>query len=223
MTHTTTTPQATPTKPGPLNVGLTGGIGSGKSTVCVLFQALGAPVIDADQTAREVTAPGGEGLNEVVRLFGAGVLTPEGALNRAALREKVFRDPEARKKLEAILHPRIYASMTRQSAALSTPYVIFAVPLLVETGRHRDMDRVLVVDLPEALQIRRVLERDGGDPAQIQAILAAQCSRQARLQAADDVITNAGPPGALEAQVKTLHEIYTRHGSVCLNSSPRGQ
>lgn len=210
MTHTTTTTQATPTHSSPLRVGLTGGIGSGKSTVCALFQALGTPVIDADQAAREVVAPGSAGLNEVWRIFGADVLTPEGGLDRAALRERVFRRPEERKKLEAVLHPRIYESMARQGAALSTPYVLFAVPLLVETNHHRDMDRVLVVDLPEELQIRRVMERDGSSHAQVQAILAAQCSRQARLQAADDVITNTGPPEALEEQVKTLHETYTR-------------
>ena len=149
MTHTTTTTQATPTHSSPLRVGLTGGIGSGKSTVCALFQALGTPVIDADQAAREVVAPGSAGLNEVWRIFGADVLTPEGGLDRAALRERVFRRPEERKKLEAVLHPRIYESMARQGAALSTPYVLFAVPLLVETNHHRDMDRVLVVDLPD--------------------------------------------------------------------------
>ena len=192
----------------PLRVGLTGGVGSGKSTVSALFQALDAPVIDADVVAREVVAPGSEGLADVLRAFGPGVLTPEGVLDRKALRAQAFGDSEERKKLEAILHPRIYAAMERKSAGLTTPYVIFAVPLLLETGHHRRVDRVLVVDAPEEVRLRRIARRDKLNPEQARAILAAQCSRRERLRGADDVIANTGPVEALERQVKALHERY---------------
>lgn len=197
----------------PLRIGLTGGVGSGKSTVSACFEALAVPVIDADIAARAVVTPGSEGLDAVARAFGPDALTPAGELDRGALRERVFRHPEARKTLEAILHPRIKAWMERQYAISSAPYVIFAVPLLVETEQHRDMDRVLVVDLPEALQIRRVEQRDGIDAERVRAMLAAQCSRRERLQAADDVIVNTGAIAALRREVEVLHQRYLALGA----------
>ena len=198
----------------PLRIGLTGGVGSGKSTVSALFEALAVPVIDADVAAREVVRPGSEGLAAVSRAFGSETLTSAGELDRKALRERVFRDPKARKALEAILHPRIEAWMERQCAlASSAPYVIFVVPLLVETGQHLRMDRVLVVDAPEELQIRRVAQRDGVAVARVRDMLAAQCPRRERLQAADDVIVNMGSVAALRREVEALHARYRMLGA----------
>lgn len=191
-----------------LVIGLTGGIGSGKSTVTALFTALGIPVIDADQVAREMVAPGSPALQQVVDRFGSDVLNPDGSLNRARMRELVFADPETRRDLEAILHPRIRTATSEQLAGLDTPYAILAIPLLVETSGTDRVDRVLVVDLPEQQQIERVCSRDNITEEQARAILTAQCSRAQRLAAADDVIDNSGDREALAAQVRALHEKY---------------
>jgi dephospho-CoA kinase len=191
-----------------LRIGLTGGIGSGKSAVADRFAALGAPVIDADLIARELTRPDTEALREIAEAFGPSVLDPAGALDRPALRRRVFSDPQARRRLEAILHPRIRDEMQRRAAAVRAPYVVLVVPLLLETGQTRLADRVLVVDVPEALQIERVCRRDHQPERQVRAILDAQCRRDERLAAADDVIDNSGTIEQLLAQTDRLHRRY---------------
>lgn len=193
-----------------LHVGLTGGIASGKSTVARLFAALGVPVIDTDDLAREAVAPGSEGLAAVVARFGAGVLAADGSLDRRALRQIVFESEseKARRALEAITHPRIRALLEQRAQATGGVYQIWVIPLLVEGKGRIRVDRVLLVDCPEALQIERVMQRDGSSREQAEAILAAQASRAARLSAADDVIVNDGDPARLEAQVAKLHQTY---------------
>jgi dephospho-CoA kinase len=192
----------------PLRVGLTGGIASGKSTVARLFEALGVPVIDTDVLAREVVAPGSPVLAQIAARFGAGVLTPEGALDRAALRSVIFSDPAARADLERLTHPAIRALLAERSAAAGGEYQIHVIPLLIETGGQNRVDRVLVVDSSEELQIRRLQARDGSSLEQARAILAAQASRAARLAAADDVIENNGDLHVLRDRVAALHLSY---------------
>lgn len=191
-----------------LLIGLTGGIGCGKTAVAELFAEQGVPVIDADQVAREVVAPGEAALKELCRHFGDDVLLADGRLDRGRLREIVFHDQQARLELEAILHPRIRKQMQQQLADLVAPYAILAIPLLLETGQQELVDRILVVDCPPDQQIRRVCTRDGGSPSQARGILRAQCSRQDRLSAADDIIDNAGPQTQLRPQVLQLHRKY---------------
>ena len=191
-----------------LVVTLTGGIGSGKSTVARIFAELGAPVIDADLVAREVVEPGSPALTEIESAFGPGVLDGEGNLRRDRLREQVFSDPAARRRLEAIMHPRIREIMVRRLSGLNAPYAILVIPLLLETDQTDLGDRTLVVDLPESLQIERVKRRDHLEDARIKTILEAQCDRSARLNAADDVIDNQGDPEKLREQVEKLHQRY---------------
>jgi len=191
-----------------LRIGLTGGIASGKSTVSRIFSELGITVIDADEVSRRVVEPGTPGLAAVVRRFGADVLDADGRLNRAALRARIFADPAARRDLEAILHPLIRAAMDEETAAVSGPYVVLAIPLLVEGGPGDRVDRVLVVDVDEATQIARVVSRDGVPESQARAILAAQASREQRLRAADDVIANGGSVAELRHSVEILHRRY---------------
>ena len=190
-------------------VGLTGGIGSGKSTVADLFAALGVPVIDTDVVARELTAPGGAALDAIRATFGEMVMQADGTLDRAALRRRVFSDAAARHQLEAILHPLIRQIVAERLATLTAPYALVVIPLLVETGGYRDvLGRVLVVDCPEYLQVERVMARSGLAQDEVNAILAAQAGRAARLAAADDVILNTASPEALRTQVATLHRRY---------------
>ncbi len=190
-------------------VGLTGGIGSGKSTVADLFVARGAALVDTDAIAHELAAPGGGALPAIRARFGDGVLRADGGLDRAAMRRLVFSDPGARQALEAILHPLIRAESERRCAAATSPYVILAVPLLVESGGYRERcDRILVVDCEPAVQVARVMARSGLPEAEVRAILAAQAGRAQRLAAADDVIDNSGTPAALPGQVAALHHAY---------------
>lgn len=192
-----------------LRIGLTGGIASGKSTVSTRFAELGIPVIDADVAARAVVLPGSAGLAQVAQRFGPGVLSAIGELDRRALRDLIFADPASRQALDALLHPLIRAEMDRQAAAAVGPYLILVIPLLVEGGRARDrIDRVLVVDVDEAVQLQRVQARDGGSAEQARAILASQASRAARLSAADDVLLNSGSVAELRHAVDKLHERY---------------
>ncbi len=193
-----------------LTIGLTGGIGSGKSTVCDRFAALGAPIVDADQVAREVVLPGRPGLARIVDQFGREILSRDGTLDRGRLRARVFSDASARKALEAILHPLIREAMDRQVAQLTAPYAILAIPLLLEGGRREGIDRVLVVDADESQQIARACRRDHQNREQIRAIIAAQCSREDRLNAADDVIYNTGDLEQLNRQVTEMHNRYLR-------------
>ncbi len=190
-------------------VGLTGGIGSGKSAVGDLFAAQGVAVIDTDAIAHELTAPDGAAMRSIRSEFGDAVATPEGALDRAAMRAIVFADPSARKRLEAILHPMIRIESERRLAAAAPPYAILMVPLLVESGDYRKrVDRVAVVDCSEATQIERVMRRNGLARAEIERILAAQASRAERLAAADDVIDNDGALAELAPRIERLHASY---------------
>lgn len=193
-----------------LVVGLTGGIGSGKSTAADAFAALGVPVIDTDVIARELTAPGAPALAAIRAAFGDAVIAADGQLDRAALRRRVFADADARRRLEALLHPRIRTRVEQALAAVGpTPYVLVVIPLLVETGAWRELlDRVLVIDCPRDLQIARVQARSGLDRAEVEAILAAQASREARRAAADDLLPNTASHGALAAGVARLHRRY---------------
>ena len=191
-----------------LTVGLTGGIGSGKSTVADCFASHGVPVIDTDVIARELTS-GGEVLAQIRAVFGDAVMQADGTLDRAVLRRRVFADSAARRQLEAILHPRIRQAVERTLATLTAPYVLVVIPLLVETGGYRDLlDRVLVVDCPEDVQIARVMARNGLTRDEVTAVLAAQAGRAERLAVADDIIVNIASPEALSAEVATLHHRY---------------
>jgi dephospho-CoA kinase len=191
-----------------LRIGLTGGIASGKSTVAQRFVELGIPVINADEVARAVVAPGQPGLAAVAGAFGAGVLAEGGGLDRRALRNLIFSDAARRKELEQILHPLIQAEMERRAAAASGPYLVMEIPLLIEGGKLDRVDRILVVDVDEAIQLERVMARDVSSPEQARAILAAQASRAQRLDAADDVLVNAGTVADLRRAVEDLHTRY---------------
>ena len=199
-----------PTNARPFRVALTGGIASGKSTVADLFVSHGAALIDTDLIAREVVEPGRPALARVVDAFGPSILGSDGRLDRSRLRGLIFSDAAARRTLEAILHPAIREEMERQSAALAnaSPYQILAIPLLAESGRRDHVDRVLVVDAPEHLQVKRLMARDGVTEAQALASLRAQATREARLVLADDVIVNSGNVDDLAGHVARLHEKY---------------
>lgn len=190
-------------------VGLTGGIGSGKSTAARMFAELGAEVIDTDAIAHELTAPGGAAIKAIRAAFGKDMITPAGALNRAAMRRRVFDDAAARMRLEAILHPVIRAEADVRCMQSTAPYIILVVPLLVETGFYRGrVERVLVVDCSEELQVARTMTRSGIPAEQVRAIMAAQAGRAQRLAVADDVIDNSGDEPALRGQVQRLHRDY---------------
>jgi len=195
-------------------VGLTGGIGSGKSAAAAAFARLGAEVVDTDEIAHELTAAGGAALPGIRELFGAEVLGPQGAMDRNRVRERVFADPAARRALEALLHPLIREESERRIAAAAAAYVVHVVPLLVESRDYRNrVNRVLVVDCPEEVQVRRVRERSGLSEAEVRAIMATQASRAGRLAAADDVIDNSGTLGALQKQVEALHRRYLAYAA----------
>ncbi|MGQ7843029.1 dephospho-CoA kinase [Granulosicoccus sp. 3-233] len=192
-------------------VGLTGGIASGKSLVSSTFEQLGIPVIDADLLAREVVEPGSRGLQALAAHFGPDILTSGGELNRAVLRSLVFADESERKFLDDTLHPLIRQLSDQRVTALSQeahPYIIFAVPLLLETGQQDRFDRIVVVDVPESVQMARLLARDGSSEKEARAILASQATREDRLSIADDVINNAGSIDDTRKQVSALHEKY---------------
>ena len=199
---------ATPLKR--FSVGLTGGIGSGKTTVADMFAAHGASVIDTDYIAHQLTVAGGPAIAAVRAQFGDRFLTASGAMDRARMRDCVFADMAAKARLEAILHPLIRVETERAAVQAHGPYLLFVVPLLVESGNWRQrVSRVLVVDCPEQLQIERVMQRSGLTDVQVRAIMATQASRAVRLAAANDVLLNDGEPAALAAQVNRLHTLYT--------------
>jgi dephospho-CoA kinase len=196
------------------SIGLTGGIGSGKSTVADLFAALGASVIDTDQIARSLTAPHGAAMPALLAEFGDEFATPDGALDRALMRNLVFADPGARARLEAILHPKIRDATAAAAAIATGAYVIFDVPLLVESGNWAErVDRVLVVDCPESLQLQRVMARSNLQESQVRAIMAAQATREQRLAAADDVILNDDGLDLLAAEVEQFHAFYIKNAA----------
>ena len=192
----------------PYRVGLTGGIASGKSTAAKFFGALGVPIIDTDQLARDVVEPGQPPLERLVERFGPSILTEDGHLDRPALRNIVFSDPKARADLEALTHPAIGAAVEARSAEVGGIYQILVLPLLVEKSLGSQLNRVLVVDCDEDLQIRRLQARDGSTLEQARAILNAQAARATRLKAAHDVITNEGDMTAVRDQVQKLHARY---------------
>lgn len=206
---TATAPQTTSR---PFRVALTGGIASGKTTVADLFAAHGVPLVDTDLIAREVVEPGQPALAAVAQAFGSDVLDPDGRLDRRRLREIIFSDARARARLEAILHPAIRAEMERQSvaAAQAGPYQILVIPLLAEGSRRDHVDRVLVVDAPETVQVERLMARDAVTREQAEASLRAQAQRESRLGIADDVVTNTGRIADLREQVAALHERYVK-------------
>jgi dephospho-CoA kinase len=192
-------------------VGLTGGIGSGKSAAAEEFARLGASVVDTDVIARELTAAGGAALPQIKALFGEALLAPSGAMDRDAMRRRVFSDPAAKQALEALLHPMIRAEGERRIGAASGRYVVYVVPLLIEAGDYRGrVDRVLVVDAPESAQLARVRARSALPEAEVRAIVAQQASRAARRAAADDLIDNSGTLEQLLAQVRALHARYLK-------------
>lgn len=190
-------------------IALTGGIAAGKSAVTQRFAALGVPVHDADVAARDVVAPGSEGLAAVVANFGSEVLDAEGRLDRPAMRRRVFADPAARKTLEAIVHPRVRQWLHERALADTAPYCLLAIPLLAENIAHyRWIDRVLLVDTPMESQLARLIARDGIDETLARRMLAQQASREQRLTLAHDVIDNSGNEAALDAAVAALHRRY---------------
>jgi len=193
----------------PYTIGLTGGIGSGKSAVAALFAKRGIAVIDTDEIAHELTRPGGAAIEPIRAAFGAGAIGADGALDRARMRKRVFGNLAEKKKLEAILHPFIREESLRRGERADSAYAILVVPLLAEGGIDRSRyQRVLVVDCAEAQQIERVMRRSGLPEKEVRDILASQVTRKQRLALADDVIDNRGPPEALEAQVTRLNEKY---------------
>lgn len=192
----------------PWILGLTGGIGSGKSAAAQRFVELGVHLVDADQAARWVVEPGRPALARIVERFGAGVLQKDGQLNRAALRELIFSDPEQRRWLEALLHPLIGQEIFSYLAKAESPYAVFVSPLMVESGQYQRTQRLLVIDAPQALQIQRTLQRDQSSPEQVQAILKAQASREERLRHAHDVLVNDRDLTWLHSEVDRLHHFY---------------
>ncbi len=210
-----------------LRVGLTGGIASGKTLVTGLFERLGAPVVDADVVSREVVEPGEPALAEIGREFGPEVMAADGRLDRRALRSLVFADPAARRRLEAILHPRIRERLLARLEAIEregAAYAVVAVPLLVETDFAALVDRVLVVDCPRETQRRRLMARDGLDEREADAMIDAQTDRATRLAAADDVVDNSGEKAATRGQVERLHALYLSLSTdVCPPNSGRAE
>lgn len=207
-----------------LCVGVTGGIGSGKTTVARKLAALGADVVDADEISHRLTAPGGAAIAPIAAAFGPQYVTAEGALDRAAMRALVFADEAARARLEAILHPAIRRESDAALAAATGPYSVLVIPLLFETGGSRSrVARVLVVDCPEALQVERTVRRSGLAASEVRAIMATQWPRWRRLQLADDVVWNGADEAFLAAQCGRLHEIYCERAlaSATIPANPR--
>lgn len=190
-------------------IGLTGGIGSGKSVVAEMFARRGAMVVDTDAIAHELTAPGGAAIDAIRDAFGSDYIAPDGSLDRSRMRALVFRDPRSRRRLERILHPKIRAESAARIAAATGPYAVLVVPLLVESGFGRKRyQRVVVVDCAEPTQIDRVMHRSPMPEDEVRRILASQAPRQDRLDAADDVVDNNGTLAELEQQVDRLHQMY---------------
>lgn len=197
-----------------LVIGLTGSIGSGKSTVANLFARYGVPIIDADVIARTVTKPGTRAYQAIIERFGQAILNDDQTLDRAYLREIIFTQPEERKWLEALLHPEILQAMQTDIAALQTPYCLAVIPLLLETEAANFINRVLVVDIPEDIQLERASLRDNSTIEKIKSIIDTQIGRSERLARADDIINNAGSPDELAQQVDKLHQQYLKLANI---------
>jgi dephospho-CoA kinase len=194
----------------PYKVGLTGGIGSGKSLVSKMFADLGVPVIDADDIAHELIKPGSPLIDNIINILGKDIIDSSGMLDRDKLRSLIFSDSESKEKLEAIMHPHVFDTINRKISEISAPYCILSIPLLVETNARDMVDTVLVVDCPVSLQIERVSRRDGVTSEDVQKIIQLQASRDSRILAADDVINNEGTIAELQQAVTALHEKYTQ-------------
>lgn len=194
-------------------VALTGGIGSGKSTVANAFAELGINVVDADVIARQVVEPGSPALKAIAERFGAEMILADGSLNRRLLREHIFASPRDKSWLNGLLHPLIHQQTQQEMAQATSPYVLWVVPLLVENALYRKADRVLVIDVPVETQILRTMQRDGVTREHAENILAAQATREARLAVADDVIDNNGAPDAIASDVARLHSAYLKYAS----------
>ncbi|VAW90469.1 Dephospho-CoA kinase [hydrothermal vent metagenome] len=191
-----------------LVVALTGGIGSGKSTVSQLFETFGTPIIDTDIIARQLVAPGEPALDEITKQFGPIILSTDGSLDRAKLRQIIFQNAEKKAQLESILHPLIRKEVAYQVSALTAPYCIVVIPLLIESNQEGIANRILVVDTPESAQLARVTRRDNQTENEVSAIISAQASRHERLAAADEVIHNDGSLEELKQQIAVLHQKY---------------
>ena len=192
-----------------LRIGLTGGIGSGKTTACEIFTELGTPVIDADIIAHELVKPGMPALEEIIRIFGEEVISNDGTLDRKIIRDKVFANNLDRKKLENILHPVVYKEISAQVENINSRYCIISIPLLLETGASKTVDRILVIDVPREQQLERASNRDKTDKNDINAIIDSQISRKDRLSAADDIVDNNGDINDLRKKIYELHEFYS--------------
>ncbi|RKZ72375.1 MAG: dephospho-CoA kinase [Gammaproteobacteria bacterium] len=192
-----------------LRIGLTGGIGSGKTTACEIFTELGVPVIDADIIAHELVKPGMPALEEIIRIFGEEVISNDGTLDRKIIRDKVFANNLDRKKLENILHPVVYKEISAQVENINSRYCIISIPLLLETGASKTVDRILVIDVPREQQLERASNRDKTDKNDINAIIDSQISRKDRLSAADDIVDNNGDINDLRKKIYELHEFYS--------------
>ncbi len=192
-------------------VGVTGGIGSGKSSAADRFRQLGVPVIDADAVARQIVEPGMPALQEIINAFGESVANDQGELDRAELRKIIFSDSNRKSQLEAILHPRIYAEILRLLSELSTSYAIVVIPLLAESKREYPLDRILVIDVPSDVQISRVTTRDDQSTEEVGRIISSQAPRHSRLAIADDVIENIGSKDDLYERVDAMHLTYLEH------------
>ena len=194
-----------------LTVGVTGGIGSGKSSAANRFRQLGVPVIDADLIARQIVEPGMPALQEIINAFGESVANDQGELDRSALRKIIFLDSNRKSQLEAILHPRIYNEILRSLSELSTPYAIVVIPLLAESKREYPLDRILVIDVPSDVQISRVTTRDNQSTEEVEQIISSQASRHSRLEIADDIIENVGSTDDLSERVDAMHLTYLEY------------
>jgi dephospho-CoA kinase len=204
-------------------VGITGGIGSGKTAVTNLFAELGITIVDADIASRIIVEPGKPALAEIAERFGADMLQADGTLNRAAMRKRVFANPDDKRALERITHPRIGDEIRRQLREARSPYVILVSPLLIEGDQHQLCQRILVVDVPESVQLQRTMQRDSNDAEQVKRIIASQASREQRLARADDVIENTGTLDDLRTQVAALHQRYLALATVTGKDGARSE
>ena len=193
-----------------LKIGLTGGIASGKSTICQLFSALDVPIIDADTIARQLVEPDQVAFSEIVACFGSDILLSDGTLNRSSLRQRIFSEPLAKKQLEAILHPKISQQLQLQSDACNSAYCILAIPLLIENRLQQSVDRILVIDISKQQQLKRLCQRDNASPEGAQLIINSQCSREQRLAFANDIIINNGSIDNLNQIVFNLDQKYRK-------------
>jgi dephospho-CoA kinase len=206
-----------------LKVGLTGGIASGKSTVCALFAHYKIPIIDADLIARQLVEPNKIAYVEIIQNFGQKILQKDKAINRKKLRQLIFSDPTAKQTLENILHPKIRQQLILQSQQQHTPYIILAIPLLIESKMYDLVDRILVIDIEPSLQLQRLQQRDGSSSDQAQAMVSAQCSQKQRLAHANDIIDNNDDPTTLSKKIELLHQKYINLSNGCQHSNSHGQ